>query len=146
MESEGLKVSNSCNSELVAAIGGLSEGVFPQELLERVLKIKPEMRIHMDSSSARAISLFKPSLPSTINILMYFFGIWNSEPLDLFSSPVLNISLNSSNAFVPTSKGVFRSFVLYFQASPQVVETTTMSKTFLHQDYAIQPRKSERKA
>ena len=50
---------SSCESELVAAVGGLSEGVFLQNLLERVLKIKPEMRIHMDSSSARAILMKK---------------------------------------------------------------------------------------
>ena len=50
---------SSCEGELVTAVGGLSEGVFLQNLLERVLKIKPDLRIHMDSSSARAIILKK---------------------------------------------------------------------------------------
>ena len=36
---------SSCEGELVAAVGGLSEGVFLQNLLERVLKIKPDLRI-----------------------------------------------------------------------------------------------------
>ncbi|CAE7286480.1 unnamed protein product [Symbiodinium sp. CCMP2592] len=50
---------SSCESELVAAVGGLSEGVFLQNLLHRVLGIRPEMVIRMDSSSARSILLKK---------------------------------------------------------------------------------------
>ena len=58
---------SSCESELVAAVGGLSEGVFLQNLLERVLLLKPKMVIHMDSSSARAV-LSKKGLGRTRHI------------------------------------------------------------------------------
>ena len=46
---------SSCESEAVAAVSIMSEGVFLQKLIERITGIAPEVRLYIDLSSSRQL-------------------------------------------------------------------------------------------
>ena len=46
---------SSCESETIAAVSIMSEGVFLQKLVERITGIVPEVRLYLDSSSSRQL-------------------------------------------------------------------------------------------
>ena len=46
---------SSCESETIAAVSIMSEGIFIQKLLGRITGIEPEVRLYIDSSSSRQL-------------------------------------------------------------------------------------------
>ena len=46
---------SSCESETIAAVSIMSEGIFLQKLIERITGIAPEVRLYIDSSSSRQL-------------------------------------------------------------------------------------------
>ena len=46
---------SSCESETIAAVSVMSEGIFLQKLIERITGIAPEVRLYIDSSSSRQL-------------------------------------------------------------------------------------------
>ena len=46
---------SSCESETIAAVSIMSEGVFLQKVIERITGIEPEVRLCIDSSSSRQL-------------------------------------------------------------------------------------------
>ena len=46
---------SSCESETIAAVSIMSEGIFLQKLIERITGIEPEVRLYIDSSSSRQL-------------------------------------------------------------------------------------------
>ena len=46
---------SSCESETIAAVSIMSEGIFLQKLIERVTGMTPEVRLYIDSSSSRQL-------------------------------------------------------------------------------------------
>ena len=47
--------SSSCESETIAAVSIMSEGIFIKKLIERITGIEPEVRLYIDSSSSRQL-------------------------------------------------------------------------------------------
>ena len=47
---------SSCESETIAAVSIMSEGVFLQKLIERIAGVTPEVRLYIDSSSSRQLT------------------------------------------------------------------------------------------
>ena len=46
---------SSCESETIAAVSIMSEGIFTKKLIERITGIEPEVRLYIDSSSSRQL-------------------------------------------------------------------------------------------
>ena len=46
---------SSCESETIAAVSIMSEGIFIKKLIERITGIEPEVRLYIDSSSSRQL-------------------------------------------------------------------------------------------
>ena len=46
---------SSCESETIAAVSIMSEGIFIKRLIERITGIEPEVRLYIDSSSSRQL-------------------------------------------------------------------------------------------
>ena len=46
---------SSCESETIAAVSIMSEGIFLQKLIERITGVEPEVRLYIDSSSSRQL-------------------------------------------------------------------------------------------
>ena len=46
---------SSCESETIAAVSIMSEGIFLQKLIERITGMTPEVRLYIDSSSSRQL-------------------------------------------------------------------------------------------
>ena len=46
---------SSCESETIAAVSIMSEGIFLQKLIERITGVTPEVRLYIDSSSSRQL-------------------------------------------------------------------------------------------
>ena len=50
---------SSCESETIAAVSIMSEGIFLQKLIERIIGMTPEVRLYIDSSSSRQLISLK---------------------------------------------------------------------------------------
>ena len=64
---------SSCESETIAAVSIMSEGVFLQKLIERITGVAPEVRLYINSSSSRQL-ISQKGLGKARHLDVSFYG------------------------------------------------------------------------